>query len=108
MRSLGIVLLVAFIPSAVMAQPRLPTQEEIISRTRDGFRDAKTKEAFEGVKMWCTDSIKALDFKTRDRLMSDAIKLMEGGKLAEANERLKTVAEMEDIAANLARLVCKP
>jgi hypothetical protein len=58
--------------------------------------------------MWCTDSIRALDFSNRNRLMVEAVKLMEGGKIAEANEKLKAVNDMEELAENLAKLVCKP
>jgi hypothetical protein len=105
MKALVILFLIAF-PSWATAQSKPSTQEEIISRTREGFRNAKTKEAVEGVTLWCRDSIKAMDFKTRDRLMVEAVKLMEAGKLAEANQRLKTVGDMEEIAASLARLVC--
>ena len=58
--------------------------------------------------MWCTNSIRALDFSNRNRLMVEAVKLMEGGKIAEANEKLKAVNDMEELAENLAKLVCKP
>jgi len=99
--------LALFAPSA-SAQTQLPNQDEIIQRTRNAFKNAKTKEEVEGVKLWCADSIRALDFKSQDRLMVEAIKLMETGKIDEANARLKTVSDMKDLADNLARIVCRP
>ncbi len=105
---LVLILVVVMLSGEAVAQTKLPTQDQVLQRTREGFKNAKTKEAREGVRMWCTDSIRALDFRDRDRLMVEALKLMEADKLAEANERLKKVGEMEELADNLAKLVCKP
>jgi hypothetical protein len=94
--------------SALAQQKGPPTQEEILARTREAYRTAKTKQAREGVQMWCTDSIKSLNFRETEKLMLEAVKFMEADDLEEANIRLTRVNQIKDISANLAKMVCRP
>ena len=52
--------------------------------------------------------VRAIDFKHRDELMVEGVRLMEAGKLGEANERMKQVAQLEEMTDTITNIVCKP
>ena len=52
--------------------------------------------------------VRAVDFKHGDELMVEGARLMEAGKLGEANERMKQVAQLEELTDTIANIVCKP
>ncbi len=103
-----ILALCLMVATSAWAQNGPPNQEEILQRTREGFRTAKTKQAIEGVTMWCRDSINSLNFRETEQLMLKAIKLMEANQLEEANILLKRVNTIKEFSDNLGKIVCKP
>jgi hypothetical protein len=58
--------------------------------------------------MWCKAMVTSLSYQQRAKLMSDAIGLMNAGKLDDANALLKQVKSIEDLDDTLGALTCKP
>src|SRR3569833_2227365 len=90
-----------------LAQTQLDRQD-IVRRAQEAFQNAKTEKEREGVRLWCRDMGRAVDFKHRDELMGEGVRLMEAGKLGEANERMKQVAQLEEMTDTITNIVCKP
>lgn len=102
---LALSFLILVVPAS--AQKGALSQEEIIERTREAFRTAKTKEEVEGVTLWCRDAINSLSFKDYERLMLQSIKLMEANQLEDANALLKRANTVKEIYDNLGKMVCQ-
>ena len=100
-------LLMGILP--VMPQaPQALTPDEIIQQSRDAFRRAKNPKEIESIKMWCKDLLASKSFPERNRLMVQALALMQKDQIAEANVLLKKVNDLEELDSNLAQMVCKP
>lgn len=84
------------------------TPDEIIQKARKAFRTAKKPEDVESIKMWCKDNLANVTFKERDRLMVQALRLLEANKVEEANGLIARVKALKELNGNLADMVCKP
>jgi hypothetical protein len=109
MRSLigliGAAVVFGAVPSLAAAPP---SPEEVVKRAQEGFRKTKDPKGIESIKAWCKDTLAAFSFPERDKLMTQALKLMEANKLDEANALLKRANSLEELDTNLGNLVCKP
>ncbi len=67
------------------------TQDEVIKSTQEAFRKAKTPEDVASIKAYCKDMLATFSFPERNKLMVQALKLMEADKLDEDNGLMKRV-----------------
>jgi type II secretory pathway component PulK len=104
----SVIVLLGLLMASTVAQTQTPSQDDIVRRTREALETAQTKEAVEGVKSWCVDSIRSLNFREHERLTLEAIKLMEDDKIEEANLQLRKINALKELADNLAEIVCRP
>lgn len=109
MRVMVSLLVAAAIFGAMPSMAAAPSSpEEVIKRAQEAFSKTKDREGVESIKMWCRDSLATFSFPERNKLMTQAIKLMEMNKLDEANALLKRANSLEELDTNLSTLVCKP
>jgi hypothetical protein len=102
---IGAAFLLATLPSMAAAPS---SQDDVIKRTQEAFRKAKTPKDIASIKAYCEDSLATFSFPERNKLMVQAIKLMEADKLDEANVLKKRVNSIEELDETLAKMVCKP
>jgi hypothetical protein len=94
-------------PSNAQKPFTLPPIEQELSRIQKSLREAKTPEEIQSVKLYCRDTIAAYSFPKREKLMLDALTLLQQDKIAQANELLAKAHEQEEMDGHLADLTCK-
>ena len=109
MRIIAVLLAVTAVFGAMPSMAAAPlSPEEVIKRAQEAFSKTKEKDGVESIKMWCRDSIAMFSFPERNKLMTQALKLMEINKLDEANSLLKRANSLEELDTNVSNLACKP
>jgi hypothetical protein len=105
MKLLVCMLVLAFVsPSSTFAQITL---DDFVPKIQEAYRQAKNQREIDSVTAYCKAKIASFSFKERDEISLQALKLLEEGKVAEANILYKRLNDLEELDGNLGKLTCK-
>lgn len=105
-KMIGVALALLVVPSGLSAQSE--ASQEFILRVKEAYRTAKSPKETASVTMWCKATVKSFSFKEYNEAMTAGIRLMGNDKIDEANTYLKRANDLDEMSANLGKLICKP
>ena len=99
-------LVLAFVsPSLTVAQGT--ALDDFVPKIQEAYRQAKNQKETDYVTAYCKAKVASFSFKERDEISVQALKLLEAGKVAEANILFKRINDLEELDENLGKLTCK-
>jgi hypothetical protein len=92
-------------PSLTVAQGTV--LDDFVPKIQEAYRQAKNQKEIDSVTAYCKAKVASFSFKERDEISAQALKLLEAGKVAEANILFKRVNDLEESDENLGKLTCQ-